>query len=69
MMYLMLSVAGHMTIFLTRTRGPFWSIRPAPILLDSRARHANSGNVDCSIWIPHATSWLGLGRIRMGICR
>ena len=32
MMYLMLSVAGHMTIFLTRTRGPFWSIRPAPIL-------------------------------------
>jgi H+-transporting ATPase len=32
MMYLMLSVAGHMTIFLTRTRGPFWSIRPALIL-------------------------------------
>jgi H+-transporting ATPase len=33
MMYLKLSVAGHLTIFLTRTRGPFWSIRPAPILL------------------------------------
>lgn len=33
MMYLMLSVAGHLTIFLTRTRGPFWSIRPANILL------------------------------------
>ena len=32
MMYLMLSVAGHMTIFLTRTRGPFWSIPPAKIL-------------------------------------
>jgi H+-transporting ATPase len=32
-MYLMLSVAGHLTIFLTRTRGPFWSIRPARILL------------------------------------
>ena len=32
LMYLMLSVAGHLTIFLTRTRGPFWSIRPAPIL-------------------------------------
>jgi len=32
MMYLMLSVAGHMTIFLTRTRGPFWSIAPAPAL-------------------------------------
>jgi len=33
MMYLMLSVAGHLTIFLTRTRGPFWSIPPARILL------------------------------------
>ena len=33
MMYLMLSVAGHLTIFLTRTRGPFWTIAPAPILL------------------------------------
>jgi H+-transporting ATPase len=32
-MYLKLSVAGHLTIFLTRTRGPFWSFRPAPILL------------------------------------
>src|SRR5271155_429384 len=33
MMYLMLSVAGHLTIFQTRTRGPFWSIRPARILV------------------------------------
>jgi H+-transporting ATPase len=33
LMYLKLSVAGHLTIFVTRTRGPFWSIRPAPILL------------------------------------
>jgi H+-transporting ATPase len=31
-MYLKLSVAGHLTIFLTRTRGPFWSIRPARIV-------------------------------------
>jgi H+-transporting ATPase len=34
MIYLKLSVAGHLTIFLTRTRGPFWSRpAPAPILL------------------------------------
>jgi H+-transporting ATPase len=33
LMYLMLSVAGHLTIFLARTRGPFWSIRPARTLL------------------------------------
>jgi H+-transporting ATPase len=32
LMYLKLSVAGHVTIFLTRTRGPFWSIRPARTL-------------------------------------
>src|SRR5512146_3247239 len=32
LMYLKLSVAGDLTIFLTRTRGPFWSIRPARIL-------------------------------------
>jgi len=33
LMYLKLSVAGHLTVFVTRTRGPFWSIRPAPVLL------------------------------------
>ncbi len=33
LMYLLLSVAGHLTIFLTRTRGPWWSTRPANILL------------------------------------
>jgi H+-transporting ATPase len=32
LMYLKLSIAGHLTIFLTRTRGPFWSTRPAKIL-------------------------------------
>jgi H+-transporting ATPase len=32
LIYLKLSVAGHLTIFVTRTRGPFWSIRPARIL-------------------------------------
>jgi H+-transporting ATPase len=32
-MFLKLAVAGHLTIFVTRTRGPFWSIRPSPLLL------------------------------------
>ena len=32
LMYLKLSVAGHLTIFLTRTRGPFWSIKPGRVL-------------------------------------
>jgi H+-transporting ATPase len=33
LMYLKLSVAGHLTIFLTRTRGHFWSSRPSNILI------------------------------------
>lgn len=33
LMYLKLSVAGHMTIFVTRTRHPFWSFRPSFKLL------------------------------------
>jgi H+-transporting ATPase len=33
LMYLKLSVAGHLTIFIARTRKPFWALRPAPILL------------------------------------
>jgi H+-transporting ATPase len=31
--YLKLSVAGHLFLFVARTRGPFWSVKPAPILL------------------------------------
>ncbi|MEG3938976.1 hypothetical protein QT995_12535 [Microcoleus sp. S36b_A3] len=33
LIYLKLSIAGHLTIFVTRTKGPFWSIKPAKILL------------------------------------
>jgi len=31
--FLKLAIAGHLTLFQTRTRGPFWSIKPAPSLL------------------------------------
>lgn len=33
LMYLKLSVAGHLTIFITRNKGPFWSFRPSIVLL------------------------------------
>ena len=34
LIYLKLSVSGHLTVFVTRTRAPFWSRpAPAPILL------------------------------------
>ena len=32
LMYLKLSVAGSLTLYVARTRGPFWSIRPAGVL-------------------------------------
>lgn len=31
--FLKLSVAGHMTVFIARTRGPFWSIKPSLAIL------------------------------------
>jgi H+-transporting ATPase len=33
LLYLNLSVGGHLTLFAARTRRSFWSVRPAPILL------------------------------------
>ncbi len=30
--FLKLAVAGHLTIFVTRTRGPFWSIKPSGVV-------------------------------------
>jgi H+-transporting ATPase len=33
LMYLKFSVAGHLTVFVARTRGPFWSVKPSRILV------------------------------------
>jgi len=33
MVFLNLSIGGHLTVFAARTRGPFWSIKPANILM------------------------------------
>jgi H+-transporting ATPase len=33
LVYLNLSIGGHLTVFAARTRGPFWSIKPANVLL------------------------------------
>ena len=67
MMYLMLSVAGHMTIFLTRTRGPFGPYLPRGFY-DGRARDTNHCDTDRGLRIPDATPGLELGRVRLGIC-
>jgi H+-transporting ATPase len=68
LMYLMLSVAGHLTIFLTRTRGPFWSIPSRADFMDGRARHANRGDADRGLWAVYDAPRLGLGRVRLGLC-
>ena len=68
LMYLMLSVAGHLTIFLTRTRGPFWSIRPARILWVAVLGTQIGGDTDSGLWVVYDTPWLGLGTVCMGLC-
>jgi H+-transporting ATPase len=68
LMYLKLSVAGHLTIFLTRTRGPFWSIRPALILWLGCTGDTNSCNIDRCLRTVYDSTWLGLGAVRLGLC-
>ena len=68
LMYLKLSVAGHLTIFLTRTRGPFWSVSPRANPVDGRARHANRGDVDRGVWAVHDAARLGMGAVCLGLC-
>ena len=68
LMYLKLSVAGHLTIFLTRTRGPFWSIRPARILWVAVLGTQIAGDADRGLWAVYDAPRLGLGTVRMGLC-
>ena len=68
LMYLKLSVAGHLTIFLTRTRGPFWSIRPARILWIAVLGTQIAGDPDRGLWAVHDAPRLGLGAVRLGLC-
>ena len=67
LMYLKLSVAGHLTIFLTRTRGRFWTIRPARVLLIAVFGTQVSGHVDRRLWAVHDAVGLGLGAVRLGL--
>ena len=62
LMYLMLSVAGHLTIFLTRTRGPFWSIRPARILLIAVLRHPGHRHPHRRLRAVHGPTRVEMGR-------
>ena len=62
-MFLKLTVAGHLTIFITRTRGPFWSSRPSAILLWSAIitkLFATLAAVYGLFMVPIGWKWAGL---------
>jgi H+-transporting ATPase len=66
MMYLMLSVAGHLTIFQTRTRGPWWSIRPARILLLAVVGTQTVATLICIFGFLVAPLWWGWAALVWG---
>jgi H+-transporting ATPase len=66
MMYLMLSVAGHLTIFQTRTRGPWWSIRPAWILLAAVFGTQTFATLICVFGILVTPLWWGWAALVWG---
>ena len=66
-MFLKLAVAGHLTIFITRTRGPFWSIRPAPILLWSAVRDETAGDIGGRLWFFDGPGQLAVGTVDLGL--
>jgi H+-transporting ATPase len=66
MMYLMLSVAGHLTIFQTRTRGPWWSIRPARILLLAVLGTQIAATLICVLGFLVAPLWWGWAALVWG---
>jgi magnesium-transporting ATPase (P-type) len=68
LMYLKLSVAGHLTIFLTRTRGSFWSHRPARILWVAMLGTQIVATLIAVLRAVYETPRLGLGTVSLGLC-
>ena len=67
LMYLKLSVAGHLTIFLTRTRGRFWTIRPARVLLLAVFGTQAVATLIAVYGLFMTPLGLGLGSVRLGL--
>lgn len=62
MMYLKLSVAGHLTLLITRVRGPFWSLRPATALLTAiAAAQAIATLLAVNGWLMSPIGWAQAG--------
>ena len=65
--YLKLSVAGHLALFVARTKGPFWSIRPAKPLLPRGGVDAGHRDDPHRLRHPAARDGLELGCARLGV--
>lgn len=58
LLYLALSAAGYFTLLVTRTRGPFWSVRPAPVLLLAMGIALGLGYIVALVgWLMPALGW------------
>jgi H+-transporting ATPase len=63
LIYLNLVVGGILTLYVCRTRGPFWSTAPAPILLIATAGAVLVGTLFAAFGVamtPLAWKWIGL---------
>jgi len=68
LVYLKLSVAGHLTIFAARTRGPFWSNRPAfPLVASVLATQALATAIAVSGLFMEPIAW-GWAAALWGYC-
>ena len=66
LMYLLLSVAGHLTIFLTRARSVLVHSSRTDSM-DGGARHAGDSDSDCGLWVLYDAPRLEVGRTRLGL--
>ena len=68
LMYLKLSVAGHLTIFLTRTGGAVLVHSSGADFVGGGVDHADGSDTHRGIRTVHDTVGLGLGGVRLGLC-
>ena len=67
LIYLKLSVSGHLTVFVTRTRGPSGRAAPVPAPARRGHRHPGAGDTDRRLRPAHDSARLGLGRGGLGL--
>jgi H+-transporting ATPase len=66
--YLKLSVAGHLTMFVARTKGHFWSVKPAKILFIAIVVTQMIATLNYSLWISAPGDGLEPSTFCLGVC-